>query len=191
MNSVATQPHYRTRMFLYTLLFVAAGAALAAASMYILLPSGLGARYGTVLSSVRQIEAALAQKVTILYGLIAVAIMFSMVVLHLVYSHRVAGPAFRLGKEAARISTGNLSGRVTVRKKDNLTDMAESLNEVTVRYRGRLASIKKEIAEIEAQSERLSAAIAQGSPGPTAETLAEGISSNIRTIETVLSELRT
>lgn len=191
MEQVTTQHFYRTRLFLFTLVIVVLGAAFAGVGVFSVLPSGLGSEYGSILSTVRGLGTALMQKVALLYGVIAVGIIIAMVYLHLFYSHRVAGPAFRLSKEAEKISSGNLKGNIKFRQKDNLTDMADSLNAVASRYRSRIDSIRNEIATIESQSEKLTELIAQGKRDPALETISDDLAARIKSIESVLSELRT
>ncbi|MCA8941683.1 MAG: hypothetical protein KDB80_03915 [Planctomycetes bacterium] len=45
------------------------------------------------------------------------------------FSHRIAGPAFRLCKSLERIRSGDIGFRVTLRRGDYLTEIAEELNE--------------------------------------------------------------
>jgi methyl-accepting chemotaxis protein len=191
MEQVTTRHFYRTRLFLFTLIVVVLGAAFAAIGVFSLLPAGLGTEYGSVLSTIRGLENALMQKVAILYAVISVGIIIAMVYLHLFYSHRVAGPAYRLSKEAEKISNGNLKGNIKFRQKDNLTDMADSLNAVASRYRDRLDVIRNEIASIESQSEKLASLMAHSKSDPALETIADNIEAKIKSVDGVLAELRT
>lgn len=45
------------------------------------------------------------------------------------FSHRIAGPAFRLCRSLERIRSGDIGFRVTLRRGDYLTEVAEELNE--------------------------------------------------------------
>ena len=46
------------------------------------------------------------------------------------YSHRIAGPSFRLLQSLERIKRGNLEFRVELRDGDELQDLAEGINEL-------------------------------------------------------------
>ena len=46
------------------------------------------------------------------------------------YSHRIAGPSFRLLQSIERIKRGNLEFRVELREGDELQDLAEGINEL-------------------------------------------------------------
>jgi len=191
MEKISTRHQYRTRLFLFTFIIVVLGAALAAAGVFALLPADLGKGYSDVLSSVEGIGSVLLQRVTLLYAVIALCIVVAMVFLHLFYSHRVAGPAFRLGKEAAKIGQGNVAGKIRFRQKDNLTDMADTLNDVAMRYRTRVEGVKDQLAAIELQSNTLSDLIQRGKNGADLERAADELSLNVRKIDHILSEMRT
>jgi len=191
MERIATHSYYRTRLFVYTLIVVVLGAALAGFGVFALLPSDLGEGYGPALSTVQGIGSVLTQKVATLYAVIAACILITMAGLHLFYSHRIAGPAYRLGREAAKISEGNLAGNIRFRQKDNLTDMADSLSHVAHQYRNRIEAIKNHISHIEAQSEALSTLIQQGKNDGVLEQAVDEITENIKGIDKILAETRT
>jgi len=188
---MVTQKNYRLLLYVNSLLIVLLGAAVAAWGIFWLFPSGLGEGYGAVLASVQGIGQVLFKKVAIIYAIIAVLIVMAMVVLHLFYSHRIAGPAYRLGMEAAKVANGNLTGNIKFRKKDSLTDMADSLNNVASQYRRRITAVKENLAIIETQSKKVSDLIRQGKDGVALEQAADELSGNIKNIEQLLSEMRT
>jgi len=76
-------------------------------------------------------------------------------ILGLLFSHRIAGPVYRIGKTLEEISKGNLSLRVRLRKGDELVDLAdminnltESLNKTMVSDKDMLIKIEKDLEEI-------------------------------------------
>lgn len=191
MEPITTRPLYRTRLFLYTLIVVILGASFAGIGVFVLLPSGLGEGYGAVIRTVQDVESILLQKVALLYAVIALGIVIAMIVLHLFYSHRIAGPVFRLAREAVKIGEGNLAGNIKFRQKDNLTDMADSLNNVALQYRARIEAVKNHLSLLEAQSTALSSLIGQKGNEPALEQAADQIIIQIKNIDRVLSEMRT
>ena len=48
----------------------------------------------------------------------------------LVISHRIAGPVYRLEQDLKKIAEGDFSLRIKLRKKDELTSIAEGINKV-------------------------------------------------------------
>lgn len=189
-QTVSTRRLYRTRLFLSTVIVVVLGGALAGIGVFTLLPKDLGAGYGAVITTIHGISGILMQKAVMIYAVIVVGIVVAMIVLHLVYSHRIAGPVFRLSREAAKISEGNLSGKIKFRQKDNLTDMADSLNGVADRYRARVDALKSHLSHIEAQSETITILIQQGKNDSSLEKAADEITAKIKSINSILSEIR-
>jgi len=188
---LTTQKNYRLFLYLYTLVIVLLGAAIAGWGVFWLFPPGLGEGYGAVLASVQGIGKVLFWKVAIIYAVIALFIVLAMVVLHLFYSHRIAGPAYRIGREAIKLGQGNLAGNIKFRQKDNLTDMADSLNDTASKFRGRVKAVKDCLAVIETQTKTVSDLIQQGKDREALEHAAEKITGNIKDLERVLSEMRT
>lgn len=70
------------------------------------------------------------------------------VVVVLFVSHRIAGPLYRFEKEVARIRDGDLTTRIRLRSRDQMTDMARCLNEMTVGLREKILAIQNELDEL-------------------------------------------
>jgi methyl-accepting chemotaxis protein len=114
-----------------------------------------------------------------------------MVALHLFYSHRIAGPVYRLGREADKIAQGDLCGNIKFRHKDNLTDMADSLCSVASQYRGRINAIMDGLAVVDARSRKISGLIEQGKVVAGLEQAAEELTNDVQTLERSLAEITT
>lgn len=190
METVAVRHQYRTRLVSYTFIIIVLGAAIAGVGIFALLPSELGHGYGDVVYAIQGIGAALFGKVAALYLVIALCIVLAMIFLHLLYSHRVAGPAFRLGLESAKIGEGNLTGGIKFRRRDNLTDMADSLNEVADQYRKRIDEVKGHLSGLETQAGAIAELIRQKKNSPALEQAVEEASGRIEKIHTILAEIR-
>jgi methyl-accepting chemotaxis protein len=188
---LTTRENYRLFLFVNTFVIVLLGAAVAGWGVFWLFPAGLGEGYHNVQAQVRQIGNALFWRVVILYAVISLLITLAIVVLHLLYSHRIAGPAYRIGLETSRIAEGDLTGNIHFRRKDNLTDMADSLNEVAEKYRSRINDVKDCLAVIETQAKSASDLIQQGRDPVAFRQAAEAIASEVKRIERSLSEMRT
>jgi methyl-accepting chemotaxis protein len=130
-------------------------------------------------------------RVAILYAVTSLLIIASLVVLHLMYSHRIAGPAYRMGREAAKIAQGNYAGNITFREKDNLADMAVSLNAVASQYRGKIENVRNYLSMIDSQSKTLSDGIRQHTDRDSVQQAIESITSLARNIETSLADIKT
>ncbi|MFH1406541.1 MAG: HAMP domain-containing protein [Candidatus Omnitrophota bacterium] len=63
--------------------------------------------------------------------LIGMPVIFILLVLWgIVWSHRLAGPVYRLEKELDKVGKGDFSVRIKFRKKDELQELAQHLNKV-------------------------------------------------------------
>ncbi|GAH88998.1 unnamed protein product, partial [marine sediment metagenome] len=55
-------------------------------------------------------------------------IMVLIAVIGIFYSHRIAGPAYRIGQEIQRVLNGETGVNIRLRKKDKLKELAASVN---------------------------------------------------------------
>lgn len=100
--------------------------------------------YG-VISALRQ---ELLHKSILIYGVTALLITFGIAAISLVYSHRVAGPLYRLGVEARDIASGDLSKSVRFRKNDAIHEVADDMNGMRESYKNLLSSLESGIEEL-------------------------------------------
>lgn len=63
-------------------------------------------------------------------------------IVSIMYSHQTAGPAYKLEKSIQRISEGDLTFQVSLRKNDNLKKLAEALNDLMDKFRVTLAKAR-------------------------------------------------
>ena|ERR1700690_878262 len=187
---LTTRRNYRLFLFVNSLVIVLLGAVITGWGVFWSFPVDLGQGYHNVQAMVREIGNVLFWRVAMLYAVTSLLIVLAMVALHLVYSHRIAGPAYRIGLEAARIAQGNLTGNIKFRQKDNLTDMADLLNNMASQYRGRINAVRDSLAIIDIQSKKVSDLIQQGKDGVALEQITGDISNNVKKIESSLSEMR-
>lgn len=75
-----------------------------------------------------------------------VLISLAAVVIILLISHKIAGPMFRFEKDLLEIGEGNLVKRVSLRKKDQFTDLSDSLNRMTESLQRKVAAVGDEVA---------------------------------------------
>ena len=77
-------------------------------------------------------------------GLISLA----SILVTLFVSHKIAGPMFRIEEDMKEISEGDLTKKIRFRRKDQITDLADSINKMT-------ASLQEKILDIQTEVERL------------------------------------
>jgi methyl-accepting chemotaxis protein len=188
---LTTHRHYRLFLYGGTFLIVLLGAVVAACGIFWMFPPGLGEGYHAVQASVRGVGKVLFWRIALLYAVLPLFCVPAIVVLHLLYSHRIAGPVFRLSKEAARIGRGDLTGSIKFRQKDNLMDMADLLNGVASQYRCRINDLRDYLSVIERDLQTASNLVRQGRTGDSLRQAGEAIAKNVKNIDDSLSEIKT
>jgi methyl-accepting chemotaxis protein len=63
-------------------------------------------------------------------------------IVSVMYSHQTAGPAYKLEKSIQRITEGDLTFEVSLRRNDNLKELASALNDLLKKFRTTLAKAK-------------------------------------------------
>ncbi len=188
---LTTQKHYRALLYVNTLAIVLIGAAVAGWGVFALFPAHLGEGYHSSLAIVQAIRKVLFWRVAVLYGLILLLMIVSIVILHVLYSHRVAGPAYRIGREAAKIARGDLTCNIILRRKDNLADLGDILNDLGSRYRARVMAVRDSLAVIEEQTRTAHELIRRGADAVALGQAAEEITNSVKDIERGLAGLKT
>ncbi len=82
-------------------------------------------------------------KSIIIYTFTLVLIVLGIVVITLLYSHRVVGPIYRLNQFMKKIVGADLSENVFLRKKDAIHPIADEINTLLDSYRIRLKNLEK------------------------------------------------
>ena len=96
------------------------------------------------------------------------------IIVTLFISHKLAGPLFRFEKELREIGEGNLTKVIKLRKKDQITNMADGLNKMSASLREKVLAIQTEVAQL------LDSASKQNAP----QELIEGIKDLNQKIQT-------
>lgn len=93
---------------------------------------------------------ALAILPAIIYTNIITLLMITLatIVAVLFISHKIAGPMFRFEKELKLIRDGDLTKSIRLRKNDQITDMAESLNEMTANLHRKILNIQENVEKL-------------------------------------------
>jgi len=188
---LTTQKNYSLLLYVYSLVIVLLGVLFAELGVLWSLPDNLGEGYHNVQATVRGIQHVLLWRIALLYTITTLLVVLAMAVLHLLYSHRIAGPVYRIGQEAAKIAQGNLAVTIKFRKLDNLMDMADSMNAVSLRYREHISCVQECLSVIEQQSLKMNTLIQQETDEGAIKQAAEVIVNNSTAIDRCLAEIRT
>ena len=63
-------------------------------------------------------------------------------------THTIAGPVYRMERVARGIGEGDLTNFIKLRQRDELKDLADSMNEMTLGLRNRVISLKENFSEV-------------------------------------------
>jgi methyl-accepting chemotaxis protein len=77
-------------------------------------------------------------------GLISLAA----IVVILFISHKIAGPMFRLENDIKKIREGNLTNKIRLREKDQITDLADEINRMTDSYHEKILEIQTRVENL-------------------------------------------
>lgn len=188
---LTTQKNYRILLYVYSLVIVLLGVSFSGLGVLWSLPDNLGEGYHNVQAMLRGIQQVLFWRIALLFTITTLLIILAMVVLYLLYSHRIAGPAYRIGLEAIKIAQGNLTGKIRFRQQDNLMDMADYMNDVVLCYREHISQVQECLLSIEERSLIMNSLIQNGKYEGSIKQEAEAISENSHAIASCLAEIRT
>ncbi len=99
----------------------------------------------TTLVEARSLTATLQHFVTEFWPRLMVLVFVNVIIVFIVsvmYSHQTAGPAYKLEKSIKRITEGDLTFEVSLRRNDNLKELAVALNDLLKKFRETLAKAK-------------------------------------------------
>jgi methyl-accepting chemotaxis protein len=83
--------------------------------------------------------------IPLVIGLLAYIVMVS-----LIFSHRIAGPVFKMKRSATLISQGDLTVNFSLRKHDELIALGHELENALVMLRGSITNIQQNVGEYKA-----------------------------------------
>ena len=71
------------------------------------------------------------------------------------YTHRIAGPIYRIQEDLKKIAQGKLTTQVKTRKKDQLKELESEINKMTAGFKHDLQSMKEEWLKLDGDLMRL------------------------------------
>jgi methyl-accepting chemotaxis protein len=97
------------------------------------------------LSEGQTVESMMRTFVTELWPRLLLLVLVNVIIIFIVsvmYSHQIAGPAYKLEKSIQRIASGDLTFEIHLRRNDNLKELAMAINSMLSRFRETIASAK-------------------------------------------------
>ncbi len=90
------------------------------------------------------------------YGVYIFLLGLGISIFSLLLSHRIAGPLYRLEKSVEEIAKGNLAFKITLRRKDELKELAALMNSMIRELSGRVRDMKEKADLVEGAIHSLS-----------------------------------
>lgn len=75
-------------------------------------------------------------------------------ILSILITHTIAGPVYRMEKEALRVGEGDLAGIVRLRPRDEFKELADAFNTMAYQLSNRIRGIREAVEEVEAAGDR-------------------------------------
>jgi signal transduction histidine kinase len=109
----------------------------------------LSPHYGATISLLTQVKESLIITSIAINLIFWILIAVGITLLGILYSHKIAGPLFRVRKYAATLAEGGFDQRISFREKDALHPLATALNEVAEGYEGREKRFACQLRELQ------------------------------------------
>jgi methyl-accepting chemotaxis protein len=137
------------RNFLMMLLVVLlVGTAISAVVLFFNIHRPLNTHYSAVISIISQLRDSLIITTIKVNVIFIFLVALGLGILTLLYTHRVAGPLFRIRQKAKSIASGDLTTEIKLRRKDAVTAFAESINNMTKHYKTKVIEINEDIQQM-------------------------------------------
>ena len=145
---VIDKSHLRRMVTKCGLIFMA-GLGGTAAIFWLMMRRQIGPTYGEGFRMLAELNRDIFYKSLIIYGSTVLVTMICIALITLLYSHRVAGPVYRLRLFAGRIGRGDVSGRVSLRQSDVVQPLAVEMNAMNETFRQTVTGVMQELDTLE------------------------------------------
>ncbi|MCC6544530.1 MAG: methyl-accepting chemotaxis protein [Nitrospirae bacterium] len=107
-------------------------------------------------------------------------------------SHRIAGPLYRFEKILDDVGRGDLTQRFKLRDKDQLSELSESITELTTAMDSRVSDIKFRTHELSGLLREIKASESTGQSGSNSlDNLLREVTENVQALEEVVNYFKT
>lgn len=130
---------------------------LSATYLYFDIQRPLSAHYSAVVSIVAGLRETLTMKTMMINAVSFVLIFGGILILGIIYTHKIAGPMYRVRVTAKEVAQGNLDAAIAFRKKDAVRHFGDSFNSMTRKQGERVGELHSEVRQLKEAVERLRA----------------------------------
>ena len=130
-----------TRLVLLILLVFIAFSSVSGLFLYYNTYRSLDTNYSASISIISEIKEDLLARTLTISAVFYLFILTGIVILAVLYTHRIAGPLQRIKLFAGAVTGGDLSPELKFRKNDAINSFGDSLNKMTEGWRGRIQAL--------------------------------------------------
>jgi len=159
--------NYLRNFLVLLLLVILVGTAISAAALYFNIHRPLNTHYSAIITIITDIKESLIIR-TLKINLVFIFLIAAGVgLLSLLYTHRIAGPLFRIKTSAKAIAEGRLDTVIKLRQKDAISSFADTINEMTGSYSNRVSGLTNELQDLKATLAEYQSLINEGKENET------------------------
>ena len=140
--------NYLRNFLLAFLLVLMVGIAVSAVTLYLNIHQPLDTHYSAALSIMSDLKDTLITRSLIISAILSFMMLLGLLILGILYTHRIAGPLYRVKVAAKSISNGYLGEKITLRRKDVIHSFAEDVNELADTYSNTVKLIKSDVHQL-------------------------------------------
>lgn len=159
------EPSFQLRFISRTFLFILVGSLITAGSVYYTAWSELGDKLAAVYPQGRLLAIFTKVNLQVLASLVLALPILLYISMRI--SHRIAGPIYRIKKELAEIAKGRLDTQVKLRQRDEMQDVAQSINQMLAGLRSQGETKHHQLEKIQQQLVELQKNCSNGGSDPS------------------------
>lgn len=142
------QKGYQFKFILKFCLIVFAGSIISSAFLFFFAQGTLTSSFEHSRLVIRNTASAIMPAVLLTNVITLIVVTFATIVVVLFISHKIAGPMFRFEQDLKDIGQGDLTKKISLRKKDQFTNLSDSLNIMTATLNKKVFSTQAEVAQL-------------------------------------------
>lgn len=164
-NSTLVEKSFKLRFALWLCVLTVAGAVVLTSFLYFATSKSLGGTYGEAIYVIHDLRVRIFPLIfSSFYSILILAVTtLSIAVISIFFSHKIAGPIYRLEKNLELIGSGDLTVNTGFRANDQLEALGEEINGMVKSLNERVRGCTDALAEMKRCQERLGLMLKEGS----------------------------
>jgi methyl-accepting chemotaxis protein len=146
---------FTSRLVILVLLTFIVFSSLSGLAVYFRTYHELGQDYGAAISIISQVRNSMFSETIWINVIFYLLVLAGVVIIGIIYTHRIAGPLYRIRAFAKEVAGGDLSSTLRFRKNDAIHPLADRLNSLVGNYRHKIESLNANLQKMRSEIERL------------------------------------